>query len=406
MPAASDATSPAPAPTLLQRAAALAINGLLFELLYTACNLAAARAGVTRDVAFAWDAGVPFVPWTLLPYMSSVPMLVLGFLAVPDRQGLRALSQRAMLATVLATLAFAVWPLRVTWTRPVPDVPLLAVLNEALGRLDAPYNQWPSLHVAYCVILWPALASRLRSGAARFALAGWLSLVAASTVLTHQHHLADLAGGALLGGLVVRWVPARRDEPWVALHYAVLALAALTLGLTVAPLLPALWIAACCAAVARAYAFADTGFLRKRGGAFPGWVRVLYGPYIAGYRVTWWLVRRRERGRPAFAAFGDGLWVGRRLDEREAQALPAGCAVIDLASELSQTPALRARPGASFGLLDLVTPTPAGMAAILDAIDAQHASGRPVYLHCAMGYRRSLEVARAWQARHAEPEPG
>lgn len=400
MPTASGDPSGASAPTPRQRALALVVNGLLFELLYTACNLAAARAGVTRNLALAWDATIPFLPWTLLPYMSSAPMLVLAFLVVPDTQRLRALSQRAMLATTLATLVFAAWPLRVTWTRPVPDGALLAWLADALRRLDAPYNQWPSLHVAYCVILWPALAARLRHRWARAALAAWLALVAASTVLTHQHHLADLFGGALLGLFVVRAVPARRDEPWVALHYAVGALAALTLAFSVAPIVPALWIAACCAGVALAYARDDAGFLHKRGGGFPAWIWALYGPYLIGYRATWWLVRRRERGRPAFAAFGDGLWVGRRLDEREARALPADCAVIDLASELGQTPALRARPGAAFGLLDIVTPPAARVAAIVDAIDAERARGRPVYLHCAMGYRRSRQVALAWQRRH------
>ena len=193
--------------------------------------------------------------------------------------------------------------------------------------------------------------------------------------------------------------------PWVSLHYAVAATAALVLGLTVLPLLPCLWLAACCGAVACAYARSDADFLHKRNGVFPLWVCVLYGPYLLGYRVTWWWVRWHERGKPAFVKFDDHLWVGRRLTEREAQALPADCAVIDLAAELSGTRALRGPRNKSFGLLDLMLPTAQRLSTVIDAVDAELSQGHNVYLHCAMGYRRSREVAAAWRARRSTPSP-
>jgi membrane-associated phospholipid phosphatase len=392
-------------PSMAHRLALLAINGVLFQALYGACNLAAARAGVTRSIATTWDAGVPFVAWMLVPYMSSVPLLVLAFLVVPDRQALRALSQRCLLATAIGTLVFALWPLRMGAERPLSDSLLLDFLGDSLRQLDAPYNQWPSLHVAYCVILWPALSARLSSVYSRMALAAWLVLVAASTVFTRQHYLLDIAGGAALGALACWVVPAKREQPWVSLHYAVAAMALLTLGLTVLPLLPCLWAGACCAAVALAYARRDVDFLHKRRSGFPAWVWLLYAPYLIGYRITWWLVRWRERGKPPFEAFADRLWIGRRLDDHEAQSLPTDCAVIDLAAELAGTPALRDRPGRSFGLLDLLPPPPERMNLILDAIDAEMARGRSVYLHCAMGYRRSREVAQAWRARDSTTTP-
>jgi membrane-associated phospholipid phosphatase len=388
------------APSIAHRLALVAINGVLFQALYGACNLAAARSGVTRSIAMAWDAGVPFLPWMLVPYMSSVPLLVLAFLVVPDRQALRALSQRCLLATAIGTLIFALWPLRMGAERPLADSGLFAFLGDSLRQLDAPYNQWPSLHVAYCVILWPALSARLSSVSSRMALAVWLLLVASSTVFTRQHYLLDIAGGAVLGALAWWAVPSRREQPWVSLHYAVAAMASVTLGLTVLPLVPCLWVAACCAAVALAYARRDVDFLHKRRGGFPVWVWLLYAPYLIGYRVTWWLVRCRERGKPPFEAFADRLWIGRRLDDREAQALPTDCAVIDLAAELTGTSALGDRPGRSFGLLDLLPPPSERMNLILDAIDAELANGRNVYLHCAMGYRRGREVAQAWAFRN------
>jgi membrane-associated phospholipid phosphatase len=392
-------------PTRQQRLTLMALNGVLFQALYSACNFAAARAGVTRHIATSWDAAVPFVPWMLVPYMTSVPLLVMAFLFTPTWQSLRALSQRCMLATVVGTLIFALWPLHIAIVRPASSNAVLSALGDLLQRLDAPYNQWPSLHVAYCMLVWVALRDRIASRPARIALAAWLMLVAASTVLTHQHYLPDFAGGVLLGATALWVVPARRDVPWVSLHYAVAATAALVLGMTVFPLLPCVWLAACCAAVACAYAREDADFLHKRDGGFPLWVWMLYGPYLLGYRVTWWCVRWHERGQPSFVKFDECLWVGRRLTDAEAKGLPANCSVIDLAAELSGTRALRGPRNKAFGLLDLMWPSAHRLSGVIDAIDSELRQGRNVYLHCAMGYRRSREVAAAWRARYSTPSP-
>ena len=398
-----DESSAEPArPSARERLALLAINGVAFQALYGACNLAAARAGVTRDIATRWDALVPFVPWMLLPYMTSVPLLVAAFAIVPDRQGLRALSQRCLLATALATLVFALWPLRMATVDAPPATPLLAALARLLKGLDQPFNQWPSLHVAYCVVLWPALRDAVRPAVGRLMIAAWLTLVVASTVFAHRHFLPDVAGGLALGALCRAVVPARRETPAVAFYYLVTAIAALVLGLTVLWLVPCLWLAAGFAGVALAYARGDVDFLHKRRGGFPVGVWLLHAPYIVGYRLTWHLVRWRERGGAPVAPFAEGVWIGRRLAHDELALLPPDCAVIDLASELTGTPQLRDRTQ-SFGLLDIVPPAPARLAAILDAIDAQRALGRPVFVHCAMGYRRSRQVALAWRARHDNP---
>jgi len=387
-------------PSLRQRLALLTINGFFFQGLYAACNLAAARAGVTRNIATAWDASVPFLPWTLVPYMTSVPLLVLAFLLSPSRQSLRALSQRCLLATALGTLTFALWPLRVM-PAPVPATPVLAFLGDALKHMDAPYNQWPSLHVAYCVILWPALGAVWPSAGARVTLLAWLGMVSASTVLTHQHYLPDLAGGAALGAFALWAVPSRRHVPWVSLHYAVASIAATTLGLTVLPLAPSLWVAVCCGAVALGYARRNQNFLHKQDGAFPKWVYALYGPYLLGYWLTWSLVRWRERGRAPYSQFAERLWVGRRLDNREAATLPPNCVVVDLAAELRTTRALRGKVKHTFGMLDLMPPSPGDLARIVDAIDAELAVGHDVFVHCSMGYRRSREVALAWRVHRS-----
>ena len=67
------------------------------------------------------------------------------------------------------------------------------------------YNLVPSLHVALTVVtvvtLWPHVG---RVGKGLFMT--WAVALALSTLLTHQHHVLDVASGLLLGFLVCRRV--------------------------------------------------------------------------------------------------------------------------------------------------------------------------------------------------------
>lgn len=137
-------------------------------------------------------------------------------------------------------------------------------------------------------------------------------------------------------------------------------------------------------------------FLHKQTqtGQHPLWVWCLYAPYLAGYRLTWWAVRWRERGRPAVVRVSERLWIGRRLTDREAEALPPGCVVVDLSSELAEAPGLvRTHPYRHLPLLDLVTPAPEAVDEIAAVVRAAWAEGCVVYLHCAMGYERCVLLA-------------
>ena len=386
-----------------QRWIPLGLNAALFGICYPATNylgqLQQEQSGV-GGVAMAWEAGLPFLPWMVLPYMTSGLLFALSFLLVRGRGELSALSRRVAFATLVACLIFAASPLRFELTRPAVDAALPAWLFAQLSLVDRPYNQLPSLHVAYCVIFWPALRTVARAAWQRAALAGWLLLVAVSTVFSYQHHVLDVAGGALLGVLAVRLlpVPAARAEIRKPVSFVYAVLAALSLLAWLA--LGGPWWLYLCASlllVARAYHTRSADFLRKRDGRYPLWIWLLYAPYLAGYLLTWQLVRLRERHRPPFVHHGGPLWVGRRLSNAEAARLPADCVVIDLANELSETPALRRHVYRHFPLLDLDTPTIHSAKHIIEAIAGYAREGRPIYLHCAMGYRRSREIAQLYQ---------
>lgn len=378
------------------RANHLLLNWLAFALCYPLANHLAARQDIRRSIVLPFDAAVPFWPWMIVPYATSGLLFTLVFFAVRDAEQLRVASRRLLLATVAGALIFACYPLRFALPRPAIDAPV-AALYGVLDLVDQPYNQLPSLHVAYCVILWFALLP-LVAGWARAALGGWLLLVAASTLFTWQHHVIDVAGGLLLGGTAVLLIrPGHTRRTTVSFYYTVAAGIALLAGWFALDSWIALWASASLLLVALAYHRRSEHFLRKRNGRHPLASWLLFWPYLAAYYATWLLVCLR--GRAPFTAYGPGLWVGRRLSTAEARTLPAGCSVIDLCTELPETAMLRGAGYHHAPLLDMHAPRPSQVRAVLALVAEQRRQGHDIYLHCAMGYSRSRFIARLHSRR-------
>ncbi|MDR7307460.1 membrane-associated phospholipid phosphatase [Rhodoferax saidenbachensis] len=390
--------------TWQQRLRHLLLNAAVFGLCYTSANLLAQRLDTHRSVAIALDAHLAFVPWMVLPYMLSGVFFIACFWAVDSLDALRVLSQRLLLATVLACLVFVLYPLQFSFARPGVASPLWAPWYATLKVMDRPYNQLPSLHVAYCLIFWFALRPCCAGRSARTALLLTLSMVAIATLFTYQHHVLDVLAGGLLGWACVRVVRPQRQEPWVALYYALGTGVVVVLGMAWWPWWLTAYGAASLLTVARAYAMGDAHFLHKTQGRFAWWVWLLYAPYLLGYRLTWLCVQWRERKRPPFAQMAPGLWVGRRLTNVQTRLLPPGCTVVDLANELSETPALRTERYHPVPLLDLVQPGNADVQRVLALVHDTLQCGHPVYLHCAMGYSRSRRIASAYLAQYPQAD--
>jgi len=388
-------------PTAAHRLVHAGFNGFAFGLCYLLAAQVAAQSGVTRNVALPWDRFIPFVSWMLLPYLSSGVFFVASFFAVRSSDALRVLSQRMLVATVLAGLVFVTWPLRFSFTRPTVEPAWLGPLFGLLDTTDGPYNQLPSLHVAFCVLWWSALRRVPTKAWSRGLLSGWLALTAAATLFTYQHHLLDMAAGLGLGLLCIALVRPCNAEPNVMLYYLLASGVALVVGIALWPLAATLYMAASLWLVALAYWRGDRGFLHKREGRHPWWVMLAYAPYLIGYRLTW--LAQARRGHPALRQIGPRLWIGRRLHRTEVQLLPAGCTVIDLSAELPETPDLRRGSYLHVPLLDIVAPPDTVLRQVAAVVQGELDAGRSVYLHCAMGLRRCVAIAEVAQAMQKAP---
>ena len=369
-------------------------NAIVFALCYNASNDLAAKKKITRSVAISLDTNIPFWEWMILPYLCSGLFFVGSFILVTSLDNLRVLSQRLLLATVLASLVFMFYPLRFSHLRPAIESPFIADLYMALSIFDRPHNQLPSLHVAYCVIFWQSLRTISKLLIVRILLGVCLFSVGIATLFTYQHHLLDIVAGLALGTLCIASIKPNQKQVAVAFYYLIMATTVFIVGALFLHSWFAIYLAGSLLLIAYAYQTKNRNFLHKRSGTHPWFIQIAYAPYLLGYRLTWLLVQYRERHAPALAQFSPQLWVGRRLTKQQADQLPDNLSIIDLSPELSETKTLRLGDYQHFALLDLVPPESAVINEIIQAIHKKIERGQNVYLHCAMGYQRSIAIAQ------------
>lgn len=161
-------------------------------------NARAARLPALPSTATRIDRSIPFVPSAFLLYLSGFVLANLAY-ALP----LELHERRAVAAGYLwqfATSLTLYWcvPRRAPRDDRVgqtgPSLRLISVYHQ----ISRPFNAFPSMHVSFCLFsavwIW-----RHGSGWIGVGALAWTVLVALASLLTHQHSIVDVAGGAALG---------------------------------------------------------------------------------------------------------------------------------------------------------------------------------------------------------------
>jgi membrane-associated phospholipid phosphatase len=169
---------------------------VFFELTYIATNYLTGLHHFRVHVHSRAELSIPFVPAMALVYVSLNLMLALTPFILRTWDQITPLAIVLTLETLICAVFFLLLPVE-------PGYAAQAAPG-ALGRfcawvsaLSLTYNYLPSLHVAFAFSA--AMAFGRRCGALGHGLfLIWAGLIAASTVLTHQHHLADVAAGIAL----------------------------------------------------------------------------------------------------------------------------------------------------------------------------------------------------------------
>jgi hypothetical protein len=158
------------------------------------------------------ELAMPFVPPFVLAYLSMDIVFIPAPFILRSRREVQALALSVAVVTAVAGLGFLLLPAELAYPSRDPGTwsPLFAVARE----MALTYNLVPSLHVALSCLCLAAYATRC--GAAGKVLLGiWAGAIALSTLLTHQHHLLDVATGLALAIAGKRFIydPWRRSPP-------------------------------------------------------------------------------------------------------------------------------------------------------------------------------------------------
>ncbi|MEP6810654.1 MAG: phosphatase PAP2/dual specificity phosphatase family protein, partial [Chthoniobacterales bacterium] len=371
----------------------------LFLVVYGATNWIASQRADVGSIAFVWERHLPFVPIFIAPYLS----IDLFFVAAPflcrSSRELATLAKRIAAAILAAGVCFLLIPFRFAFARPQTDGWLGAVFDWFRG-MDAPFNLFPSLHITLVALLGVVYARHTR-GALRVALVIWFGLIAASAVLTFQHHFLDVVGGFALAGYCFYFI--REDRPpslvrvekRIGFYYAIGAVFTLILAVGFWPwgaLL--LWPATSLAIAASGYFGFGPGIFRKTDGRLPWSTLWALGPVLVGQHLSRIYYRRQCR---AWDAVTPRVWIGSALREREArEAARAGVtSVLDLTAEFSAPPAFRKLVYLNLPILDLTAPNLAHLEEMAHFISREAERG-VVYVHCKIGYSRSAAAVAAY----------
>ena len=403
-------------PTLKTSLLKLALVGMLFYASYGLSNHYAASLAYVPEIAFAWERGIPFWAWTIVPYWSLNLMYAAAFFLCRDACEQNRYVARLVSAQIVATTCFMLFPLYFGWPKPPTDG-LWGVMFDSLVAFDLPYNQSPSLHIALSIIVGAFYWTRFPK--IRLPIFLWQSLIALSVLTTYQHHFIDVPTGALLGWLVLWAIPQHGVSPFrrpfgtqgrlktseasfceaktsPATRSREIKIAMLYLAGAVLSALPSLfggawlwmlWVSVSLSVVAFAYLTGNAAVFQKQAdGRLSAAATILLLPYLAGVRLNmaYWL-----RGKAKTVRVRDDVLIGSVSGISDD--LPA---VLDVCAEY---PCPRYHGAYStLPLLDMVAPSKNDLmqaASLLETLRRQHGK---VLTCCALGYGRSAAVVLTW----------
>jgi protein-tyrosine phosphatase len=384
-----------------QLVASLGLSAL-FLVVYGWTNWFTAQRGNVPTLFFEWERSIPFVPLMIVPYMS----IDLFFVAAPflcgSNRELATLSKRIVAAILIAGFCFLLFPFRFAFER-APAGGWLGVFFDWFRGLDQPHNLIPSLHITFCTILANHYG-RYTRGMLRSASNAWFILIGLSAVLTYQHHVMDVVAGFALGVYCLYFfphesarLPANKNRR-IASYYILGAFSVAALAILFWPWGAfLLWPALSLFIVAMGYLGAGPGIFRKRDGGLPWPAWWVLGPVLFGQEISRRYYRRRC---DAWNELTPRVWIGGVLNETEAAAAVRNgvIAVLDLTAEFSEAPSFRGVTYRNIPVLDLTAPTAGQLEEMATFIEAEAERGT-VYVHCKIGYSRTVAAAVAYLLR-------
>lgn len=384
-----------------QKFYALILCAIVFMMVYnyTAWHIST-LAGVPSFV-FDFEEHIPFIPWTIIPYMTSGFFFCWVFFCCNTKEQLRVLTQRMLFVTIVAGICFLLFPLRFSLPRPETEGFLFKHSFRFLKQFDSPFNQAPSLHITYAFIFWPVFRT-FKKG--RNFIMLWLIFLGISTLTTYQHHFIDIITGTLLAHISFIVFPYhKKDFRYRNFHVAnfyflsgwMIILVALLLNQFSGPLgLLLLWPGIMTLFIGYHYQGNDIYFLKDKNGNLTWVKRLFYFPYLLMYQIFWKFLRKNKKPVEVIPH----LFISSRPDNDILKQFKPNknILIFDLSPEIEEIPSLQRQSSYSFrpfldiGSLD-INDTQNVIIEITEKYHQLPENGK-ILIHCTMGFTRSSVI--------------
>lgn len=388
-------------PTLKQQTYAFALCAFVFMTVYNFAAWYTSKAEKVPSFTFDFEKYIPFLPWSIIPYMTSVCFFCLVFFVCKNNEQLKVLTKRMLFTTIVAGICFILFPLRFSLIKPATDNSILDYSFQFLKIFDSPFNQSPSLHIAYALIFWTVFRNLNRF---RIFLMLWLIALGISTLTTYQHHFMDILTGTLLAHLSFIVFPYRKNDfqyrnfqianfyflsGWILIIVSVLLDKFYGhLGLIL------LWPAAMAIIIGYHYQKNNIHFLKDRNGKISLWKKIFYAPYLMVYWIFWKFLRKNKRP----LEIAPCIYISSRPGRDDVHYFGTGrdILVYDLSAEIEEIPDLQKKCSYhSVSFLDIGTLDIEETKKLVNEITENYRKlpeeGK-IFIHCTMGLTRSSVI--------------
>ena len=375
--------------------------GIIFFLLYGVANHYAGLTAPHPSLNFDWEDKIPFIPEFIVPYMSSDIMFICAFLLPYTRLELRVLAARVLFMIIVAIVLFSLFPFQFAFEKPASTESFSFLFG--VLQADLPYNQAPSLHISFAIVLWYSMRNHLSIWWLKIFVAMWIWLIVLSTLFVFQHHILDLPTGAALGFFTLYFINAEKDSILtrsfttprslkMGLYYLIASAVFLILSVNIDSFSwLAFWLFLSLFSVSVIYAFGLNVLLAGKDAKASWWQWLLFSPYFVGNYLSWQYYKRKL---PLMQALKDNVYLGRYPSAKEYSVLEEKgiCLVLNLATE--QQVQKKGLAQIRLPFLDQTIQSPESLHEGVQYIEAHKNDG--VYVHCTLGLSRSVLLASAW----------
>lgn len=392
-----------------QKIYALILCSVVFTMVYNYSAWHTSKLENVSSFVFDFEKFIPFISWTIIPYMTSGIFFCLVFFFCKTKEELSVLTKRMFFVTIISGICFLLFPLQFSLNKPEINSSVFGIPFQFLKTFDSPFNQAPSLHIAYAFIFWSVFRTLKRG---RIFLMIWLILLGISTLTTYQHHLIDVLTGAILAHISFIIFHYRKNDFQyrnfqVANYYFLLGWIFLTTTLLLCEFLQKsnsnllwitlwikLWITFMTVLIGYQYKKNNTYFLKDKNGNISIFKKIFYAPYLLIYWIFWKFLRKNRKPLEILL----NLYISSKPSRKDLFHfnVDKNTFVYDLSAEMEETKALKeSTKYQSFPFLDIggfdLGQTKKLVTEITNHYNTLPENGK-ILIHCTMGFTRSSMI--------------